>query len=49
MHTFECLFSVNGIRTRENIVANDQISARKLIEARYPGAKITWWSFPRRL
>ena len=41
-NTYEGTFSVNGIRTTERVVANDQTSAKKLMEMRYPGAKINF-------
>ena len=33
-NTYEGTFSVNGIRTTERVVANDQTSAKKLMEMR---------------
>ena len=41
---YKCIYSVNGAKTEEIIIANGPIDARKIIEARYSGAKITWWS-----
>ena len=43
MHRYECDFSVNGTRTKQIVVAQNSIAARKIIESQYPGAKITWW------
>ncbi len=40
---------MNHIRTVERAVANDSTSAKKLIEMRYPGAKISWAKLPQRV
>ncbi len=48
-NTYEGTFSVNGIRTTERVVANDQTSAKKLMEMRYPGAKISWHKLPNKV
>ena len=53
-NTYEGTFSVNGIRTNgirttEKVVANDQTSAKKLMEMRYPGAKISWHKLPNKV
>lgn len=46
MHDYKCDYSVNGVRTKEVVTAFNAIEAQKLIEARYPNAKITWWILP---
>ena len=48
-NTYEGTFSINGIRTTERVVANDQTSAKKLMEMRYPGAKISWHKLPNKV
>ena len=48
-NTYEGTFSVNGIRTTERVVANDQTSAKKLMEMRYPGTKISWHKLPNKV
>ena len=40
-------FYVNNMRTKEEVVANDSIQARKIIEAKYPNCNIRWISFPK--
>lgn len=45
MKKYEYQIRVNGIRTVEIVVAYDQISAKKLIQARYPGARIDYISY----
>lgn len=40
-------FYVNDMRTKEEVVANDSIQARKIIEAKYPNCNIRWFSFPK--
>ena len=42
-----CDFYVNNIRTKEEVIANDSFSARKLVQARYPNSKITWIGSPK--
>lgn len=49
LHTYEAEIYVNNIRTKESVSASDTTSAKKLIEARYPGSKIRWARFPRRV
>lgn len=49
LHTYEAEIYVNNIRTKESVSANDTTSAKKLIEARYPGSTIRWARFPRRV
>lgn len=49
LHTYEAEIYVNNIRTKESVSANDTTSAKKLIEARYPGSKIRWARLPRRV
>lgn len=49
LHTYEAEIYVNNIRTKESVSANDTTSAKKLIEARYPGSKIHWARLPRRV
>ncbi len=49
LHTYEAEIYVNNIRTKESVSASDTTSAKKLIEARYPGSKIRWATFPRRV
>lgn len=49
LHTYEAEIYVNNIRTKESVSANDTTSAKKLIEARYPGSTIRWATFPRRV
>lgn len=48
-YSYEGTFSVNGIRTTERVVANDQTSAKKLMEMRYPSAKISWHKLPNKV
>ena len=49
LQTYEAEIYVNNIRTKESVSASDTTSAKKLIEARYPGSKIRWATFPRRV
>lgn len=49
LHTYEAEIYVNNIRTKESVSANDTTSAKKLIEARYPGSTIRWARLPRRV
>lgn len=42
MYQYKCVFSVNGRRTEEIVSAQNTIDAKKLIESRYFGSKITW-------
>ena len=42
-----CDFYVNNIRTKEEVIANDSFSARKLVQTRYPNSKITWIGSPK--
>ena len=44
MSQYKCVFSVNGRRTEMVVAANSSIDAKKIVEAQYGGAKITWWS-----
>lgn len=44
MFNYKCVFSVNTRKTEEIVYANSSVDAKKLIEARYAGNKITWWS-----
>lgn len=44
MYQYKCVFSVNGRRTEEIVSAQNTIDAKKLIESRYFGSKITWWN-----
>lgn len=46
-YEYICDFYVNNIRTQERVVAPNSLSAKKLIEARYPGAKIRWVGSPK--
>lgn len=43
---WEAEISVNGARTVETVIADNYFDAKKLIEARYPHANITWWRGP---
>ena len=43
---WEAEISINGTRTIETVVAFSSIDAKRLIEARYPGADIIWWYGP---
>ena len=43
MHEYECSISINGKRTVEIVFAKTSIDARKIVEAKYPNCKITWW------
>lgn len=47
MRPYECDISVNGIRTKEIVYAQSSIDAKRLVELRYYGARITWWGGPR--
>ncbi len=47
MPQWRCSFSVNGKKTEMIVAANSSIDAKKLVEAQYAGAKITWWSCTR--
>ena len=40
-------FFVNGVRTKDEVFANDSMAAKKIIEAKYKGSKINWISFPK--
>lgn len=42
MFQWKCAFNVNGKRTEQIVNAYNSTDARKLIEAQYSGAKITW-------
>jgi len=42
MKQYEIVFRVNGIRTVEQITACDLASAKKILEAKYPGVRITY-------
>lgn len=43
MHEYECKISVNGRMTVEYVSARSTIDAKKLVEAKYPNCKITWY------
>lgn len=45
MNTYEFKLMVNNVRTEEIVKANSSFDARKLIEARYPGAKINFITY----
>ena len=47
MHQYKCVYRVNNQRTEEIISARDQSGAKKIIEAKYAGAKISWISCTR--
>lgn len=49
MRQYECDLSINGRRTKEIVFARNQIDAKKLVESKYPGAKITWWGSPKQI
>lgn len=49
LHTYEAEIYVNNIRTKESVSASDTTSAKKLIEARYPGSTIRWARLSRRV
>lgn len=40
-------FFLNGIKTKDEVFANDSIAAKKIIEAKYKGSKINWISVPK--
>ena len=40
-------FFGNGRKTEEIVSAQSSLDAKKLIESRYAGNKITWWSCVR--
>lgn len=44
MREYKCDYSVNGVRTREIVTAYSSSEAKKIIEARNSGAKISWIS-----
>ncbi len=44
MQQYECLSNVEGRRTKEIVSAPCQSDAKKIIEARYKGCKISWVS-----
>ena len=43
MAQYNVQFSIDGRRTQENVSAYNTNDARKIIEARYTGAKIVIW------
>ena len=44
MDRYSVKFSIDGRRTEEIVSANSSSDARKFVEARYNGSKITIWS-----
>jgi hypothetical protein len=47
MIQFKCVFSVDGRRTEEIVSAKMTMEAKAIIESKYRGCKITWWSCSR--
>lgn len=49
MNEFLCRFRVNGMQTEERIKAMNPFDAKKIVEARYYGANVSWIDAPRRV
>ena len=47
MLTYKCIFTVNGVRTVEEVSARSVYDAKKLIQYQYQGCKIVFWSVTR--
>lgn len=48
-YKFLCEFYVNNVRTKEEVQAQNLFDAKRLIEARYSGAKVRWAQTPRKI
>lgn len=44
MHEYELVYSVKGMRTRDVVSAYTMQDAKRLVEARYPGSHVVFWS-----
>ena len=40
---YKCVFSVNGQRITQMVMANSTMEAKKIVELQYRGLRLTWW------